>query len=329
MLIRSRRGFTLIELLVVIAIIAILIGLLVPAVQQVRASAARAQCINNLKQITLAAHGYHDSFQAFPAAGNYPVGAVGTATWSVFAHILPFIDQGSLYAQIDLKASYPSQPTAAAAKVPMYLCPSEMQSQQRVDGAVTYTPISYAANYGTWAVYNPATGSSGDGPFTVNRKRKIRQITDGLSNTLAFADVKTYTPYNRDSGNPSGAGVAIPESPATVVGYGGTLKTSGHTEWVDARVHQTGFTCVFAPNTKVPFSSGGVDSDIDFNSSREGVSATNPTYAAVTARSWHPGAVNASFLDGSVHTVVNDVSLASWRAACTCSGGESETFIGN
>ncbi len=326
---RPRNGFTLIELLVVIAIIAILIGLLVPAVQKVREAAARTQCINNLKQIALATHGYHDAFRALPSAGNYPVGATGTATWSVFAHILPHLEQGGLYAQIDLKASYSSQPGAAAAKVPVYLCPSEIRTEQRIDGAVTHTPISYAANYGTWMVYNPTTGTGGDGPFTVNRQRKIRQIIDGTSNTLAFADVKTYTAYNRDSANPGAAGAAIPSSPTAIVGYGGTFKTSGHTEWVDARVHQTGFTCVFPPNAKVPFTNAGVEHDIDFNSSREGVSASSPTYAAVTARSWHSGVVNASFLDGSVHTIVSSVNLNAWRAACTCSGQENEPFIGN
>jgi hypothetical protein len=91
---------------------------------------------------------------------------------------------------------------------------------------------------------------------------------------------------------------------------------------VDARVHQTGFTTTFPPNTVVPFTTGGVAYDVDFNSSREGRSAVLPTYAAVTSRSYHTGGVNAMRMDGSVSMVRDSISLVSWRALGTRAGGE-------
>jgi prepilin-type processing-associated H-X9-DG protein len=104
---------------------------------------------------------------------------------------------------------------------------------------------------------------------------------------------------------------------------GGEFKTdSGHTEWVDARVHQTGFTTLFPPNTRVPYSSGGASYDIDFNSMREGQNATGITYAAVTSRSYHVGGVNVLLMDGSVRFVRSDISPVTWRALGTRAGGD-------
>src|SRR5580700_3656568 len=110
----KRKGFTLIELLVVIAIIAILIGLLVPAVQKVRDAAARLQCQNNLKQIALGAHNYHDTFKRFPAADNLATGANGWPTapapnqwFSLAIALLPYIEQGALYNQLTVSVVSP------------------------------------------------------------------------------------------------------------------------------------------------------------------------------------------------------------------------------
>jgi prepilin-type N-terminal cleavage/methylation domain-containing protein len=317
------RGFTLIELLVVIAIIAILIGLLVPAVQKVREAAARTSCLNNLKQIGLALHNYENTHRAYPMAGKYPIGATGTS-WSIQAHLLPYIEQENLQRLIDFNAPYASQPAVTAFRVPIYVCPSEINDKPRPDGAVTHYPLSYAANFGTWLLFNPLTGQSGDGVFRINQRQKPGAIRDGLSNTLAFAEVKAYTPYLRDGLQPSGVGAVTPTAPAAIGSFGGSFKTdSGHTEWVDARVHQSGFTTVFPPNTVVPHSASGANYDIDFNSSREGATIDKVTYAAVTARSYHGGSmVQVLLMDGSVRSVGNDIAPRTWQALGTSAGGE-------
>ncbi|MBM4073179.1 MAG: DUF1559 domain-containing protein [Planctomycetes bacterium] len=319
---RSRKAFTLIELLVVIAIIAILIALLVPAVQKVREAAARTHCLNNLKQIGLALHNHLGARSKFPSAGTYPVGLTGSS-FSMHAQLLPYIEQENLQKLIDFSLPYSAQPLVTQHRIATYFCPSEAKDMPRPDGALTHYPHTYGINMGTWFVYDPNTGEGGDGAFVVNRQMGVRHFVDGLSNTLALADVKAFTPYLRDGGVPTGPGVPIPATPADVVAYGGSFKNnSGHTEWVDGRVHQTGFTTVFTPNTVVPYTSGGLNYDIDFTSRREGGHASQFTYAAVTSRSYHTGGVNVLLMDGSARAVSNSVASSVWRALGTAAGNE-------
>ena len=318
-----RRAFTLIELLVVIAIIAILIALLVPAVQKAREAAARTQCLNNLKQIGLALHNYESVAKNYPPAGIYPVAQTASDVYSVQARLLPFLEQGALYAQINLNAVPQTQPDVIKQRIAVYMCPSEINDKERLDGALIKYPLNYVANFGTWFVYDPNTGTGGDGALPVNSKSRPASFTDGLSNTIGFCEVKAYQAYLRDSGNPNGPNVPPPNSPAAVVAYGGQLREVGHTEWTDSPVHQTGFTFVLTPNTKVPFVSGGQTYDVDFVSSREGVSATRFTYAAMTARSYHTsGLVHALLMDGSSRAVSQSISLQTWRALGTRDGNE-------
>jgi prepilin-type N-terminal cleavage/methylation domain-containing protein/prepilin-type processing-associated H-X9-DG protein len=319
----QRSGFTLIELLVVIAIIAILIGLLLPAVQKVREAANRMKCANNLKQIGLALHNYESTYQVFPQGGTYPVGATGDS-FSIQAHLLPYIEQENLKNLINFSVSYASQPLVTQQRVSTYICPSEINARPRPDGAITHYPLNYGANLGTWFVYDPATQRSGDGAIVVNRNTSVADFTDGMSNTIGFAEVKAYTPYLRDGGTPAGLGVPAPTDPNVVAGWGGNFKTdSGHTEWVDARVHQSGVTMTFPPNTKVPYSNSGINYDIDFNSSREGKTTTGTCYAVVTSRSYHSGGVNGLLMDGSVRFFRNTIRIDTWRALGTANGGET------
>ncbi len=154
--------------------------------------------------------------------------------------------------------------------------------------------------------------------FVVNRRLGPADVLDGLSRTVAFAEVKAWTPYRRDADM---ASVPPPSQPGSTIG---SLKTeSGHTEWVDGRVHQSGFTAAFPPNTVFDLSGGGTLLDGDWTNRREGTSRTIATSAAVTARSHHPGLVNATLLDGSVRSVGSDVDAAVWRALATRAGGES------
>ncbi|MCA9239795.1 MAG: DUF1559 domain-containing protein, partial [Planctomycetales bacterium] len=146
-------------------------------------------------------------------------------------------------------------------------------------------------------------------------------ITDGTSNTLMLAEVKGWTPYRRDGVH---ADAALPTAPGDVCGYSQSAfkNNSGHTEWVDGRVHQSGFTAAFPPNTEVTQCESGYD--IDWVSTREGVSDTDATYAVVTARSYHAGnLVNVALMDGSVRAVTSEIELPAWRAAATRAGEET------
>jgi prepilin-type N-terminal cleavage/methylation domain-containing protein/prepilin-type processing-associated H-X9-DG protein len=320
------RGFTLIELLVVIAIIAILISLLLPAVQQAREAARRSQCKNNLKQIGLALHNYADAMKCFPPVSVLPMGRT-FEPYSGHVRLLPYIEQANLASLIDWAASseFTSNPTAAKTRVPIYLCPSEVNDQPRVTPTLVHYPLNYGFNEGTWFIYDPATGNVGDGAFHPNRAFRPSDFPDGLSNTLAAAEVKAYQPNVWDTNNPSTLNVAPPANATAAAAYvGGTFDSNGHTEWVEGDVHESGFTTTLPPNVKFPYTSGGVTyPSIDITSMRDGESITAPTYAAVTARSYHTGLVNVLLLDGSVQTVSENIDLNVWRAAGTRAGGET------
>lgn len=319
----KRQGFTLIELLVVIAIIAILVALLLPAVQQAREAARRTQCKSNLKQIGIALHNYHDLHSKLPISFAVD-GSASSATqltdtgtnggeWSIQARLMPLLDQANLFMQVDLDYAYTDARNAAApiTRIPGYLCPSEVNDRMRTSGGnPVHYPLNYAFNGGSWNFWNNATRQNGDGVFGPNMSLKFAYITDGTSNTLAFSEVKAFNPYLRDG---SGGTTTIP-GPNGVSALGGSFKsTSGHTEWVDGRIHQTGMTTVFTPNTVVPHTSGGKTYDVDFTSCREEkTGCSGPTYAAVTSRSHHVGMVHSLMADGAVKAINNNIDAGTW-----------------
>ena len=196
----SRRGFTLIELLVVIAIIAVLVGLLLPAVQQAREAARRTQCKNNLKQMGLALQNYHDAFNTFPmgycAALPYVDGASDTSRgWAWSAAILPQLDQGPLYNLLNFSQPVESS-TLIQTRIPAYVCPSDSQGGSLLNiKTATGTLItqatasSYAAVCGTDAA--DTTDLTGDGTFYRNSAVKISKIIDGTSNTIILTERAT------------------------------------------------------------------------------------------------------------------------------------------
>lgn len=328
---RNRRGFTLIELLVVIAIIAILIALLLPAVQQAREAARRTQCKNHLKQLGLAVHNYASSYRYLPPGASVDLSVTSTGnngSWGVHGRILPLLEQGSLYNNVDLSIAWDFQTAIDGLKIPVYACPSDPNSDRVRDpgsGRVKLYPTNYGFNYGTWFVYDPTNGSGGNGVFFPNASLTMATFTDGTSNTLLAAEVKGWQPYTRNGGPST---TTIPNNAseaATIVASGTNFKVNtGHTEWPDGRVHHTGFTVTMNPNTRVSYTNAGTEYDADFNSWQEGKdgSAGSPTYAIITSRSYHTGAVNAVLVDGSVRTISENISLDIWRALGTRSGGE-------
>lgn len=320
----KQAGFTLVELLVVIAIIGILIALLLPAVQQAREAARRMSCTNNMKQMILASHNHHDTFRAFPVSWH-KIGS-GIGGWSGQARLLPFIEQVALESEINYKISYneylPSGSMSTVTfggkplpnlRVAAFLCPSEIKDQER-NGE--HYPLNYVMNMGRWFIYDGQSGT-GEGAFTPIRGTKMASITDGTSNTMGFSEVKAYSTYYREA-------VAFSDKniPATLDPKQGTRKTSGHTEWVDGHVHHSGFTSYFTPNTG--FEDDGLKNQpVDFTNQREkNASPSEPTVAAITARSFHPGIVNVAFMDGSVSTIADTIDLTTWRGLSTRNGGE-------
>ena len=215
-----RHAFTLIELLVVIAIIAILIGLLLPAVQKVREAAARISCTNNLKQIGLALHAYHDARNGLPpgyaTSGAYLDGANDTTPgWGWAAHILPYVEQGNLYRGIDFARPVedPANASAVRTMLPMFLCPSDTPPPAPFavgdpfgKPVAVMAPASYAGCVG--GDESDVTAAAGLGVFYRNSQTRFVEITDGLSQTILVGDRAWSNAAGVWAGAPSGAVLA-------------------------------------------------------------------------------------------------------------------------
>jgi prepilin-type N-terminal cleavage/methylation domain-containing protein/prepilin-type processing-associated H-X9-DG protein len=317
-----RRGFTLIELLVVIAIIAVLIALLLPAVQSAREAARRTQCVNNLKQLGLAMHNYHDSLGGFPlgamgvrslaSGGRYPSGTpVGQArrTWAFM--LLPYLEQGAMANSVNFSISVNTlqNTTATLTLVAAYSCPSDPNY-----GSIEQTPArrqgNYTVNWGnsSWyqdlsATYNPLTGiyppataqpvSFLGAPFAEDKSFGIQSISDGTSNTLLMAEVKI------------GA------------------DTSGGTQDHRGDIYNDDYACAMfmaltPPNATFPdWLSGDCNYPYQYNPP---CVVKAPYFDA--ARSYHPGGVNALMADGSVRFFKDSINVQTWRALASTRGAE-------
>ena len=228
-----------------------------------------------------------------------------------------------LHELIDFQRSYTLQPNVTNARIPTFICPSEQNNQAKIVGDQVYQPTNYAANYGTWFIFNPKTGEVGPGAFAVNRAFRPSQFTDGLSKTIGMAEVKANQPILRDGHAPNAMNVALPDTPEQVLAFGGTFDPElCHSEWVNGMYVQTGMSTAFPPNTPMPYSQNGTTVDTDFMSSRLGLSVTDLSYGAVISRSFHSATANYILMDGSVQTVA-DIAKNVWQAMGTRSGAET------
>jgi len=336
---RSRSAFTLIELLVVIAIIAILIGLLLPAVQKVREAAARTQCTNNLKQIGLALHNYHDAYQRFPTGkgASYP-GAAGYARWSAHSQFLPFLEQDNLYKSIDfthppetpgMGGVAPFMPawqnpgrvnaTACRTLVKLFLCPS--------DGAAIPPDwpgqTNYLASQGSmWlcdvSERQPSTlapQATANGVFYYLSQVRITDIKDGTSNTALFSE------KIRGQGSPNPRSdmfmmmnttsldetytVCSSLNPNTAT----PLTSKEGASWVMGEMCCTTYNHVSTPNTRTCAGMG-------FPGNMANMAMQVPP------SSYHTGGVNVLFGDGDVRFISDGIDLGTWRALGSRNGGE-------
>ncbi|WP_417378031.1 DUF1559 domain-containing protein [Gimesia sp.] len=308
---RHRKGFTLIELLVVIAIIAILVALLLPAVQQAREAARRSTCKNNLKQLGIALHNYHDSHRVFPFA---TVCGVNTAAYtgqnharqSWFHMVLPYVDQAPLYDKLrdgfqsGTVSDFASHPQRSV-KVPVFMCPSDPNS-----GKIGSQKSTFYSNY---LLCSGSTTQGADGTFPklngmffyVSRVR-MSDVTDGTSNTIAAGEINLV---------PDVAGGSSIADCLTIGDLRGRI-------WGTKYVGGGTFTTLQGPNTSVP-------DTVTYGYHRDyaPISTTcSSSDNAVYARSRHTGGVHFLLADGAVRFISDNVDTTTFRHLGTRAGGE-------
>jgi prepilin-type N-terminal cleavage/methylation domain-containing protein/prepilin-type processing-associated H-X9-DG protein len=316
------RAFTLIELLVVIAIIGVLIALLLPAVQAAREAARRAQCTNNLKQLGLAMHNYHDANSSFPIGvmgirgptPRYPLagdvsGANNRRTWAY--SLMPYIEQGSVFQAFNFNRPWndAAQTTVLRTYIATFHCPSDPGTDAiEEQNSSNHRPKgNYMVNWGNThydqdRATNPYKGPLGTllylaAPFTLDNANGIRDITDGTSGTLLMAEVIV--------GRPQGPVQAQSD-------HRGDVFNDDHNGCM--------FMAYTPPNSTIP---DQVPTYCQYPFSTN-PPCLNKSPAFNAARSFHSsGGANSLFADGSVRFVKNSVAVVTWRALSTMNAGET------
>jgi prepilin-type N-terminal cleavage/methylation domain-containing protein/prepilin-type processing-associated H-X9-DG protein len=347
---RRRSAFTLIELLVVIAIIAVLIGLLLPAVQKVREAASRMSCQNNLKQLGLALANYESGRAFYPSAFQgdtnttlYPPPTYFDYyfSWSALAQMNPYLEQTNIYNAMDLTQPI-YDPTnnynittknqfAVGQVVKTFLCPSD--SGQPVANPGDYGmpqigPTNYAVCVGTGTTNGVAPFGSplnSDGMFMGLKTIKVSGVTDGLSNTAAMSE----SLLGQGMESAPGSSTPSPDDPQYVFGYIGfgtpisaaacaAPQTWNGSQrrgfmWASGEMRCASYNHFYTPNSK---NFDCINND----------ATTITAFGWRAARSNHSGGVNVLFGDGSVHFIADSIDLTTWRSLSTRSGGEVVTL---
>lgn len=336
----KRRGFTLIELLVVIAIIAILIGLLLPAVHKVRSSAWRVSCQNNLKQLGVALQHYESGNNVFPALIRAETkGPITFApyfyAWSVLAQLNPYLEQTAIHDRMNLTMPLYVPPFfnisadnqfAVQKVIKLFLCPADKgESVGGGYGVPVLGPTNYAACAGTGTVEGgPPYGSpwDSDGMFRPVKPFKAVDIRDGLSHTVAMSESLLGEGPESDSGPPPGP-------PSRVYAYlppNSTLTESacaGATLWNNQR--RRGFLWASGELRCAAYNHYYTPNPPQYDCITNTLTAGQQQLTAIgfrAARSLHGGGVNVLFGDGSVRLVSDQVDPQIWRAAATRAGND-------
>lgn len=310
----------------VISIIAVLIAMLLPAVQSAREAARRTQCVNNLKQVGLALANYESTNGSFPLSnalsgiGNGP--AIIENGWSALARIAPYLEQSNVYNLINFNIKYSNaqNATVISLKIDQFNCPSE---KDPTPFNPAYGISNYAVNVGDWYVWGGYGGTSinanpvmrNRGMFGINYVLTMSSIPDGTSNTISMSEgVNKKFTYRcgQNTGPWPMTTVAPNREQLLLTAKNSCTKTKdpGHSRWANGNCYYGGFTFGLTPNTNSP--------DLATQDENDG----SPTFAILTAGSYHPNGVNCLFVDGSVKFVKNTTDIFTWRSLGTPSGGE-------